>query len=192
MTACIAVSAMPVRRTGPIARDDALCPPRRVDALRACRSGVARMCDPGGALRHRSDRCFRAVLLKYAKRRVAQAHDGTPGDRTRCRAGRGAALDAGRRSVRVHRSIATYRASVADFQERGKPIRSGGSLGSDSARLSDGQSGYPTGARARAVVCQPARLHPTHVRALAQVPVPHRRGTGASEHAFGAGPAALH
>jgi hypothetical protein len=44
----------------------------------------------------------------------------------------------------------------------------------------------------RAVVRHPARLHPAHDGPLAQVPVPHRRGTRAAQHADRAGAAALH
>ena len=42
------------------------------------------------------------------------------------------------------------------------------------------------------MVCHPARLHPAHDRALQQVPVPHRRGARAAQHALGTGAAPLH
>ena len=54
------------------------------------------------------------------------------------------------------------------------------------------QPGERPGAPAGTVVRHAAGLHAAHDRALAQVPVPHRRGTGAAQHADRAGVAALH
>ena len=136
---------------------------------------------PEGLVHGRSPR---AVRLRHDHRRQ---RFGVQTGRGKQRAnGRPEACDAG---ARHH---ATSGGGRGQFAGRGHAASAERPVGTHPARLCHAESGHRTGSRPRTVVRHPARLHAAHDRALPQIPVLHRGGVGAAQHAHRDRAAALH